>query len=355
MNTLQKFYKITYIRDNGEDFNCLDNTTYGQIGSSLPGGLYFTDVKYIFKFLGFGNYLREVTLPTMDNDFKYVAEGKNMWRANKLIFGNKYYLFNVETFKYLISLGANYLNDNYDSLQWVAEHGYLDLVEYLISLEGLNNDQSAYKYAIYAATKNNNFHIIKLLIDKGANIHKIHDPLRKAVIANDLDIVKFLVEHGADVHANNNRAVRRAAELGYLEIVKYLVSRGAYIRDCDDYAVVWATINDHSNVVEYLISQGANVCAQRNRAVRCAISNGYLAVVKLLVDTGAHINHGITLFLEASRYGYLDIIEYLAEKGFNFRPILNDMIMCAHNNKHYAIKVLLEIVRDAWKRSQDKI
>ena len=33
---------------------------------------------------------------------------------------------------------------------------------------------------------------------------------------------KYLVEHGADIHANNNHALRWAAENGYLEVVKYL-------------------------------------------------------------------------------------------------------------------------------------
>ena len=58
--------------------------------------------------------MREITLPENDNDFKMVKDEENKWRANKIIFGQKHNLNNVDTWKYLMKQGANiHANDDY--------------------------------------------------------------------------------------------------------------------------------------------------------------------------------------------------------------------------------------------------
>ena len=54
--------------------------------SCCTGGLYFTDVVNIFEFLDYGVYLREVSLPTDNADFRVVKD-KTKWRANMIILG----------------------------------------------------------------------------------------------------------------------------------------------------------------------------------------------------------------------------------------------------------------------------
>ena len=213
MDNQKKYFKITNATENHNGFQYHDGLNiltepFVENGSCVAGGLYFTDVEHIFHFVSYGVYLREIILPIADSDFKCVADKNDKWRANKLIFGLRYNLYDISTFQYLIQLGANYLLGEYNLLQWAAYKGHYAIVEYLISLPGLKDNKWAYKYAIWAACKDNYFNIIRLLINVGANIRKNHEPLRKAVMVGDLTMVVFLVENGAKVYANKNHAVR---------------------------------------------------------------------------------------------------------------------------------------------------
>ena len=155
------YFKITNAAENHNGFQYLDglNVLKEKFNddpnkSCCPGGLYFTNGENIFKFLNYGIYLREVTLPIENPDFKKVKDPSgDKWRANMIILEKRYDLSNVDTFKYLIENDANIHADNDCALQWSAREG-------------------------------------------------------------NLDVVQFLVENGADIHANNDSALRYNAEKG---------------------------------------------------------------------------------------------------------------------------------------------
>ena len=105
-----------------------------QLTLVLKGGLYFSDAKNIFKFLDNGIYLREVFLPTDNPNFKMVKDPKgDKWRANMIILGKRYDLSNVETFKYIIDLGANIHANNDEALRCSVGKGYSEVYDYLKS------------------------------------------------------------------------------------------------------------------------------------------------------------------------------------------------------------------------------
>jgi hypothetical protein len=135
------FYKITNKKERQNGFQYVDgpNILKGKFNddpneSCCSGGLYFTDITNIFKFLEYGFYLREVILPTLADypDFKIVKDKSgDKWRANIIILGRRYNLNNINTFKYLLEKGADIGNDNV--LLWSAGHGYLDIVNFLVA------------------------------------------------------------------------------------------------------------------------------------------------------------------------------------------------------------------------------
>ena len=86
-----------------EEFN--DNPN----DSCCAGGLYFTDAANILNFMNYGIYLREVTLPTENLDFRMIKDKEgDKWRSNMIIFGERRDLSNVETFKYLVECGTDF-------------------------------------------------------------------------------------------------------------------------------------------------------------------------------------------------------------------------------------------------------
>ena len=226
----KKFFKITNKKEKHHGFQYTDGLNilkepFAETGSCVPGGLYFTDANNIFEFLDFGVYLREITLPLDDPDFKIVTDNTK-WRANKIILGKRYNLWERETFEYLVSVGADVHVDNDFAIRYASEEGHLDVVKYLVSI--------------------------------GADIHADNNyAVRHASEEGHLEVVKYLVELGSDIHAQNEYAVRRASKNGHLEVIKYLVSVGANIHADNNYAVRHASVNDHVDVVKYLVSVGA--------------------------------------------------------------------------------------------------
>ena len=138
------YYKITNKKENHHGFQysdglniLIDDFNNDPNQSCCKGGLYFTDAENIFEFLDYGIYLREITLPTSDQNFCMVKD-KNKWRANMVILGKRYELSNVDTFKLLIGKGADIHADNDYALRWSAEKGYLEVVNLLKSLSSKN-------------------------------------------------------------------------------------------------------------------------------------------------------------------------------------------------------------------------
>ena len=207
------YYKITNAEENHHGFQYKDglNILIEKFNDNpeehcCAGGLYFTNAKNIFKFLDYGIYLREITLPVDNLDFKMVID-ENKYRANMIILGKRYELANVETIKMLIEAGAN----TDCVLKWSAKNGYLEVVKYLIEEKGA--DVHANKdSALRRSAKNGHLEVVKYLIEPKLNL-----PLGNKV------------EKGADIHADNDYALRFSARNGHLEVVKYLIEKGNYV------------------------------------------------------------------------------------------------------------------------------
>ena len=198
------YFKITNANENHRGFQYVDglNVLIEEFNddpnkSCCRGGLYFTNIQNIFKFLDYGIYLREIALPIDNPDFRMVKDPKwDKWRANMIILGTRYDLNNVDTFKYLIQNGANIHVRNDYALRWSAGKGYLD--------------------------------VIKFLIENRADIHANDDSaLKWSAERGHLDVVKFLIENGADIHAENDYALTWSEENGYLDVANFLVENGA--------------------------------------------------------------------------------------------------------------------------------
>ena len=63
---------------------------------------------------------------------------------------------------------------------------------------------------------------------------------------------------GPNIHANNDLALRLAANNGHLNIVQYLVSKGANIHALSNGALMMAAMICHLPIILYLFSIGAN-------------------------------------------------------------------------------------------------
>ncbi len=89
----------------------------------------------------------------------------------------------------------------------------------------------------------------------GNQLNKLDNQLIEACIQGDLSQVKSLIIEGANIHADDDYALRWAAECGHLEVVKYLVEdHEANVHALNEWALRWAARNGHLEVVKYLKS-----------------------------------------------------------------------------------------------------
>ncbi|KAF4485947.1 Ankyrin-1 [Colletotrichum fructicola Nara gc5] len=191
-----------------------------------------------------------------------------------------------------------------------------------------------------AASENGHLDVVKLLLDKGADITVPNSdgwtPLNTASDNGHLDVVKLLLAKGADITVPNSDGwtpLNAASDSGHLEVVKLLFAKGANITvpNGDGWTPLnAASDNGHLEVVKLLLAKGANITVANNKGwtpLYAASCKGHLDVVKLLLDMGADITvpngDGWTPLNAASDNGHLDVVRLLLDKGANITVVNN--------------------------------
>ena len=161
------YYKITNAEERHYGFQYKDglNVLKGKFNEDPedycgPGGLYFCNIENIFEFLDKGIFVREITLPKGNPNFKIFKDG-NKYRANMIILGERYNLTDVSTFKMLIERGANIHANNCYPLKWSAYNGYLNIVKYLLA-NGANINVID-SYAMQWSTRKGHYEVVRYI------------------------------------------------------------------------------------------------------------------------------------------------------------------------------------------------
>jgi len=319
MNTIKLYLKITNPKENHNGFPYHDgeNVLIGEFNddptaSCVRGGLYFTDIEHILEFLNYGTYVRVITLPINDPDFKMVKDGKNKWRANKIILGKRYNLCDVSTFQYLLDQGADiHAIANKKVFRWACKNGYLEVAKWLWQL---GNE-----------------------ISSPINIHA-HDEyaFRYACEKGHLEIAQWLhllgnkLSSPIDIHAYNEHAFECACEKGHLEIAKWLYILGneigspINIHADDEFAFRYACHNKHLEIAKWLYLLGnetgspINIHANNEYAFRSACYDGHLEIAKWLYLLGNEIGSPINIHVDnefafrwACKNSHLEVAKWL--------------------------------------------
>jgi ankyrin repeat protein len=145
---------------------------------------------------------------------------------------------------------------------------------------------------LMAAASKGNLEMVKLLIEKGADVEdKDKDGatvLVHATLMGNPEIVRFLIDKGADVNAQTSQgltALMMAADQGNLEIVKFLIEKGADVN---------AKKNTYYGLSAFLVS-----------------------IARTLQDRDlSHlVGPGRTALERAQERGHKEIVEYLKAHG----------------------------------------
>ncbi|EFA08450.1 ankyrin repeat domain-containing protein 16 [Tribolium castaneum] len=249
--------------------------------------------------------------------------------------------------------------------------GHLETVQYLLSFEppGVDCTNNDNKTALHEAAQFSQPEIMKLLLDKGAQVNALKradwTPLMLACTKTCLETVRVLVESGALINyrnkdgwtcmhlaarggcgamftflvtkggdcalrTKNGRTVLHIAALhGSFEIVKILLKLGVLpidVRDnCGNTALHEAVLGRHKNICSLLIQNGADIKCTNNvdfNLLFLASSEGYVDLAEyIILELGFDINitnsNGFTALHCAARKQQKDMCQYLVKMGAN--------------------------------------
>lgn len=163
--------------------------------------------------------------------------------------------------------------------------------------------------------------------------------LSNACIAGHVEVVKFLLAYGVKVEAGDNIALRYSYK--YLEIVKLLVEKGADIHVRSEDLLRSAITYGNYELVQFLIERGANIHIDDDVPVRSASCYGFTKIVQLLLENGANIHAGGENSLyHASSQGHVDTVKLLLKYGAIVEP--NILQIAIENHRPEVVRVLLE-------------
>lgn len=168
-----------------------------------------------------------------------------------------------------------------------------------------NSFSDQYLPAIYIAANRDQYELVKLLIDKGADVNKkgsskklnIKDgfALLTSSARGNLDITRLLIENNAKIDQTDNSgltSLMSASFRGKDVIVEYLIKKGASIEQKDNFgytALMFAANAGKIDCVDLLIRNGANVQTKDkddSTAIMFAAQHGFDNVVTLLLKNG---------------------------------------------------------------------
>ena len=216
-----------------------------------------------------------------------------------------------------------------------------------------NVEDTEHNALINKAIENDQYEIVKYLIQKGANLYS-HDSLDLAIKRGQLSIVQLFVENyyildsvGPLITAIDNKKN---------DIAKYLIEMGIPIENENDNTnttLIKAIENEMSDVALLLIEKGANISAinwKNDSVLILAIEMCLSKVAIALINKGVDVNtvnlFGDTPLLKALEKKLIDVALLLIESGENVNEVnlygIPVITICARNGYYEIIQKLIE-------------
>jgi ankyrin repeat protein len=217
-----------------------------------------------------------------------------------------------------------------NALTIASSNGYPEIVKLLLDKGADVNGQGG-QY-LQAASSMGHIENVNILLEKGADVNsqggEYGNALQAAVIRNHIEIVNILLEKGADVNSQGGQygnALQAAVNGNHIEIVNILLEKGADVNsqggqygNALQAAVIW----NHIEIVNILLENGADVNSQGGRygnALQAAVIWNHIEIVNILLENGADVNSQGGQYgnaLQAAAIGnHIEIVNILLENG----------------------------------------
>ncbi|KAK2798302.1 hypothetical protein FQN50_008858 [Emmonsiellopsis sp. PD_5] len=230
-------------------------------------------------------------------------------------------------------------------LYYASFAGLTHTVRYML-LNGskINARGGLYQTALQAATAQNQKHIVKLLLESGADVN---EDIR---IWDTLPIERRRI-HSLNAEAQNWTPLYLASRHGHVEMVRLLLDNKACMNTDQDRcpALRAASINGHTAIVQLLLKEGANPSFQDqgyDDTLHIVASRGHMEVLQLLLEKGIDVdnpsNHH-SLLCAAANEGRKEIVRLLLSRGARISMLgWSALIAAAYGGHKETVQLLLD-------------
>ena len=178
------------------------------------------------------------------------------------------------------------------------------------------------------AAESGNLDKVFELYNKGAYIHVGNEePLRRALLKNKMNVVRFLIDNGADITIDNYSVFRKAFSTGCFDLIDKSIENGANVDMIDKNTIlsIFEKSDNYVELIKFIIEEGKNVSCYNNIMICNAAKYGSLELLEYLTNKGVDVNHidNISIDKMFNSMRCVVLVKFLIEKGFN--------VMCSDN------------------------
>ncbi len=252
-----------------------------QVFFDLIKQINFDDSGYAMRWASINGHIQIVNF--------LIENGADVHALNDIAIKSAIENHHINIAKLLLDVGVNIVYN--DIIYRASIYGHLDILEHILNL---GVPVKKFEPAVMKSIENRHLHIIKFLADIGVDFEeKSHEMLCIASENGDYDTTKYILDNYPKCSCDF--PLRCASDMGHLHIVKLLIDNGANIHSNDDAALQYAARGGHLDVVKFLVENGANIHANSDYAFRTACDSGYISMIEYLVDIGGIFVHVIIM------------------------------------------------------------
>ena len=193
---------------------------------------------------------------------------------------------------------------NHAPLHYAVHHGFLRVVEWLISTCSQDVNVSANsRTPLHLASRDGRLDVVQVLLEHRADVNAVTvdgwTPLHLASWLEHPGVARVLLKQGADVDSKTalgETALHLVSERGNLELAQLLLENGADLNarvKLYKNSLYFALLYDHSDVAQLLLKHGADPNAQHidgQTQLHVASLHGEPKVAQRLLELGADVN-----------------------------------------------------------------
>ncbi|KFX90596.1 hypothetical protein V490_06374 [Pseudogymnoascus sp. VKM F-3557] len=218
--------------------------------------------------------------------------------------------------------------------------------------------------ALQAAARGNNWQMVHLLLQSGADVNLQREILEAAASDGDDQIVRLLLQSRADTNSGSgcqyNDALQAAASGGHMQIVQLLLQSGDNVNSNSikhGSALQTAASNGSEQIAQLLLDVGVDVIRTGGKygsALQEAASRNYERVLRLLLGAGVNVNstgpHRCSALQAAALNGHTQIARLIIDTGADVNSTGgyygNPLQAAARNRDTQIVQLLLDAGAD---------